>query len=460
MSEVKTILTCTSWKKRVHLLPAVLDSIAQNTVLPDKIEINLSEEEFTNKEQDLPQDLVNYNKLNISINWVGKNTKSFKKLIPTVLKYYKEDVRIITFDDDILYEKQFIEKLLKESDLYPESVISNNICLGSFQAQQCVNGRACLYKPRFFKPILWEGLNSVIVNTNEDDWWYSFVFYITGTRDIKFVPINWTLLENDGVKTYNTKETITQLYQYLNHLMHKVEDSILNNLTVLTCTYNSNEFTKHMIKSLFKQLKREVPVVIMDNGNVQPCDEWLKSNYTVIDNTNYHITGDQHQISRNHCNSIDYALKNHIHTKYVMLCDNDVLFTPNVKPFLDRMTDADAIGEVGSTDGIRVRLLPFMCVFKTDLFKEINYYDPNNCMNHIDSELTQEGFLAKDVNTGKSGTFGDTGSSVLNEIRQNNKKLEEINIKDIAIHFACGSYSKSRSMNAENWFEHYKVLWK
>lgn len=456
---MKTVLTCTSWKKRIHLLVTTLDSIAKNSIIPDIIEINLSEEEFQNKENDLPTELVNYDKLNIRINWVGKNTTSFKKLIPTIIKYYEEDVNIITFDDDIIYEHNFIKKLLDASVENPDCIISNNICQGKFETQQCVNGRACLYKPKFFTSFLWEGLTDEIVNTREDDWWYSFVLYVTGTRIVKYIPIDMTLLENTSSKIYNTATTLKTLHTYLSKLIFDNNECMLNNITVLTCSYNNNTLTKHMIKSLFKQLNRKLPVVIMDNGNVMPCDDELKTNYTVIDNTNYKLTGDQHQISRNHCNSIDYALKHFIHTKYVMLCDNDVLFTPNIKSLLSNSTDADSIGEVGNTDGKRTRLLPFMSVFKTDIFKQINYYDANDCMNDVTSELTTDGFLAKDVSTGAVGNYGDTGTSVLKALINNNMKLIKLNIDDFIVHYASGSYDKHKSNNAMHWLQLYRVLW-
>lgn len=453
------ILACTSWKERIHLLTTTLDSIAKNTILPEVVEINLSEEEFPDKEKNLPNELVNYTKLNIKINWVGKNINTFKKLIPTLIKYKNQDVRIITFDDDIVYDRDFIKKLVEESDNYPESVISNNICQGTLFSQQCVNGRATLYKPRFFTNFLWEGLNPDIINTKEDDLWYSFVLYLTGIRDVRYVPISMTLLENRSKKVYDTNNTVKVLYKYLNRLILNNSDSILNNLTLLTCNYNTEILTKCMIKSLFKQLKREIPVVIMDNSNSEPCSEELKRNYLVVDNTNYRITGDQHQISRNHCKSIDYALKHYIKTKYVLLCDNDILFKPEILTLLNRSVDFDAIGEVGSTDGKRTRLFPFLCIFNIDIFKTINYYDPNNCMNDVNSILTKEGFLDKDVSTNIKGNFGDTGTSVLNEIEDNALNLIKISINNFMIHYASGSYDKNRFNNSEQWLNNYKGLW-
>jgi hypothetical protein len=71
------------------------------TYKPDKIILWLAKSQFPNKENDLPikvTELVNYG---LSIMWVDKDIKSYKKLIPT-LKLYPNDI-IITADDDLYY---------------------------------------------------------------------------------------------------------------------------------------------------------------------------------------------------------------------------------------------------------------------------------------------------------------------------------------------------------------------
>ena len=72
-------------------------------------------------------------------------------------------------------------------------------------------------------------------------------------------------------------------------------------ITLLTCSFNNNFMTSLMIKSFYKQVGIEVPVVIMDNGTKEFCTENMKEVFTVIDNTNYKITHNYHQDSKNHC---------------------------------------------------------------------------------------------------------------------------------------------------------------
>ena len=48
------VVTMTSWKKRIDYVSISILSLLKQTVKPRSIELNLSEEEFPNKENDLP----------------------------------------------------------------------------------------------------------------------------------------------------------------------------------------------------------------------------------------------------------------------------------------------------------------------------------------------------------------------------------------------------------------------
>ena len=130
----RIIVSMTSWKKRIQNVSKVVYSIYMNTVKPDSIELNLSTDEFTNKEKDLPEDLLTLVDTNIlKINWVKENTGVFKKFIPVLKKYKLEDFYLFSCDDDWLYNKEFISMMLirlGNSDYYslqnPKSVIGNS----------------------------------------------------------------------------------------------------------------------------------------------------------------------------------------------------------------------------------------------------------------------------------------------------------------------------------------------
>ena len=53
------IVVCmTSWIKRINNVKPVVENVMKNTVQPDRLYLNLSVEEFPNKEFDLPKNLV------------------------------------------------------------------------------------------------------------------------------------------------------------------------------------------------------------------------------------------------------------------------------------------------------------------------------------------------------------------------------------------------------------------
>ena len=107
----KIIISMTSWKNRIDKVYKVVQTILQGTVLPNKIILNLSKDEFYNTPTNLPKDLLLLEKISniFEINWVEKNTKPYKKTIPTLEKY-PHDI-IITIDDDINYPLDFVEKI-------------------------------------------------------------------------------------------------------------------------------------------------------------------------------------------------------------------------------------------------------------------------------------------------------------------------------------------------------------
>ena len=223
MSE-RVIVSMTSYPGRItNVGKAIYLLLSKQTRKPDEIHLWLAEPEFPNREKDLPQDLIELTKLYpININWVGANVKSFKKLIPTLKKYWNEkDLYVFTADDDIVYEYNMLEKFLAISEKLPEACV----CFGKFSGALCdqpvVKGGATLYKVRFFTENVWTQLNETIINTNEDDWWYAFHFLITGKRSIVFTDDELTFFNQIEGHEYNTSETYKL---YLSMLKPKVKE--------------------------------------------------------------------------------------------------------------------------------------------------------------------------------------------------------------------------------------------
>lgn len=212
------VVTMTSWKKRINNVSKTIVTLLKNTIKPRCIELNLSEEEFQNKEKDLPEDLILLaNKEQVNINWVGANTKSFKKLIPTLKKYWNEkDLYIFTADDDIIYQPDILERFKKSMLDNEEKKV---VCFGNYvcrlNGQPVVRGGACMYKVDFFTEKLWEDLTEDVIQTNEDDWWYSYHFLTNGGRKVCYTGYNLNFFNEEGSHQYNTRNTRRLLLEKL-----------------------------------------------------------------------------------------------------------------------------------------------------------------------------------------------------------------------------------------------------
>jgi hypothetical protein len=112
------IVSIASYPKRDPLLPAVYEALNNQTSVPRKWILVLSEEDYP---QGLPKHLIKLENLGLEILWVKDNPYAVKKLIPVIEKY--PHFSIITLDDDIIYHSSLIKGLLVEANKSPNSVI-------------------------------------------------------------------------------------------------------------------------------------------------------------------------------------------------------------------------------------------------------------------------------------------------------------------------------------------------
>jgi hypothetical protein len=115
------VVSIASYPKRSHLLPAVFEALNQQTVVPKKWLLVLSEEEWPDLQ--LPPFLNKLVQRGLEIVWVKNNTYAVKKLVPVIEKY--PDFAIITFDDELIYHKRVIEKLITSSKVNVGCVIGH-----------------------------------------------------------------------------------------------------------------------------------------------------------------------------------------------------------------------------------------------------------------------------------------------------------------------------------------------
>lgn len=120
-TEIKTIVSLTSFPARIERLWIVIETILRQTKKPDKIILWLSKKQFSS-EQALPIHLLHQVKRGLEIRFVNDDISSHKKYF-YALKEFPNDY-LLTIDDDMFYRSTMIEDLLQYSKRFPGAIIS------------------------------------------------------------------------------------------------------------------------------------------------------------------------------------------------------------------------------------------------------------------------------------------------------------------------------------------------
>jgi len=115
------LVSLTTFPERISKIWMVIECILRQTILPNKIILWLSIEQFPNQLKDIPNSLMWYVNNNIlSIEFVEDDLRSHKKYYYAFQQY--QDDLIITLDDDIFYPSNIIEDLVSLHKKYPEAI--------------------------------------------------------------------------------------------------------------------------------------------------------------------------------------------------------------------------------------------------------------------------------------------------------------------------------------------------
>lgn len=198
-----------------------------------------------------------------------------------------------------------------------------------------------------------------------------------------------------------------------------------SDITLVSATFNRHDFTKNMIISFFKtvgNLSRPPSLMILDNSTELPFAAESSAMLQVINNRNFLHTPNYNQPSKNHASSLSWLfLSGLIKTKYVMLCDNDILFKLPIINLIETRSHFDAIGEVGWDRVPPKRLYPYFCIFDLDFTKKhgIKYFDETRCM----------------VQNARM----DTGCSFYADLVQTHARIKQVRISDYIVHLKGGT---------------------
>lgn len=173
----KAIISLTSWPARIDTVHKTIENLMEvcNQKRDFLICLTLSEEEFPNREGDLPESLLKWID-KIKILWVKKNVKAFKKVFYALLRY--PNLPVISADDDCLYTENYAEKLY-QSWVNCERVHQIHgyaVDKGSWPCQfPC--GPATIYPPGCFHLFGTQCLSDKILESANDDLYYGALAY-------------------------------------------------------------------------------------------------------------------------------------------------------------------------------------------------------------------------------------------------------------------------------------------
>lgn len=148
---VDVIVALTTWRGRIYEkgFSRVLYRLVneQITNFKYKVVLSLSEEEFPNMEEDLPE-FVNLfaESDNFEVLWSYKNTKALKNYFPVKRKY--GDTPIIVIGDDSLYSRNLVQIVYEQHLIFPNEALGNKL----FYWDDKHNNIPVLWQVRLFPP--------------------------------------------------------------------------------------------------------------------------------------------------------------------------------------------------------------------------------------------------------------------------------------------------------------------
>lgn len=201
----KIIVSMTSYPARIQYVATAIRSLMQQSMQADMIFLWLSKDQFPNREDDLPQELLDLTAHGLTIRWCDKNLMSHKKYFYT-MQEYPDDI-VILADDDLEYYPDTIADLYQGYLKFPHCVSAVRCHLPSFLAngnidkydnwKRCVSlvgvpsmalfstsGAGTLYPPRCMHPELFNAKAIQECCPYADDIWMKIMQVMNNTPTV------------------------------------------------------------------------------------------------------------------------------------------------------------------------------------------------------------------------------------------------------------------------------------
>lgn len=113
------IVSLTSYPARIAGVGKTIQTLLDQSVRADWIELWLAQDQFPLREEELPRDLLELREQGLRIRWCD-DLKAHKKYFYSILE--NPDSVVITVDDDVEYSSDTIEVLMQAHSLHPDCV--------------------------------------------------------------------------------------------------------------------------------------------------------------------------------------------------------------------------------------------------------------------------------------------------------------------------------------------------
>lgn len=121
--EKGVIVSFTSFPARINNVWKVVECLKRQTVLPEKIILWLSKDQFPD-EDSIPRSLRNQEDDLFEIQMVEGDIRSHKKYYYMLIHYPEK--AFITCDDDVFYDTNMIKRLMEAGKMHPHCIIANH----------------------------------------------------------------------------------------------------------------------------------------------------------------------------------------------------------------------------------------------------------------------------------------------------------------------------------------------
>jgi hypothetical protein len=115
------VIALTTYPRRIGSVWATIETLLRQSLAPREVVLVLSEDEFP--ERRLPRSLTRRLQRGLRILWIDRTLKSYNKFYPARVAF--PDSRLVTVDDDILYDRDFAERLVRAGESHPGFIVGH-----------------------------------------------------------------------------------------------------------------------------------------------------------------------------------------------------------------------------------------------------------------------------------------------------------------------------------------------